>query len=103
MCSATACNELLVAEKVGGNGRNTGVTDGTVRRSRRNTTEGTMATLAPKQEELCQQTQWDFGDLRALFISCTLKRSPEVSHTEGLADIAMEIMRRQGVSVELVR
>jgi multimeric flavodoxin WrbA len=62
-----------------------------------------MATLTPKQEELCQQSRWDFSGLRALFISCTLKRSPEVSHTEALADIAMEIMRRQGVSVDLLR
>ncbi|MEN3273133.1 MAG: hypothetical protein V7636_1894 [Actinomycetota bacterium] len=45
----------------------------------------------------------DFSDLRALFIGCTLKRSPERSHTEGLAEISMQIMRKQGVSVELVR
>ena len=42
-------------------------------------------------------------DLRALFINCTLKRSPEVSNTQGLADISMEIMRRQGVTVDVVR
>src|SRR5207244_7824883 len=65
--------------------------------------EGTMAALTEKQEELCQQSQWDYSDLRALFISCTLKRSPEVSHTEGLADTSMEIMRRQGVTVDLIR
>ena len=46
-------------------------------------------TLNAMQEELCSQSQWDFSDLRALFISCTLKRSPEVSNTEGLASIAM--------------
>src|SRR6266487_1724787 len=103
MCSATACRASLVGAKVGGNGRKTGVTDGTVRRSRRHTTRGTMATLTPKQEELCQQSRWDYSDLRALFISCTLKRSPEVSHTEGLADTSMEIMRRQGVTVDLIR
>ena len=59
--------------------------------------------LSPKQEELCQQSRWDFTDLRALFINCTLKRSPELSHTQGLADLSMEIMRRQGVTVEVVR
>jgi len=59
--------------------------------------------LNEMQEELCRQTRWDFSDLRALFISCTLKRSPEVSNTEGLAEISMEIMRRQGIAVELVR
>ncbi len=60
-------------------------------------------TLSPKQEELCEQSQWDFSGLQALYINCTLKRSPEVSHTEGLARISMEIMRRQGVRVEAVR
>ncbi len=59
--------------------------------------------LIPKQEELCSQSQWDFSDLKALFINCTLKRSPELSHTQGLADISMEIMRRQGVTVDCVR
>ena len=59
--------------------------------------------LTAKQEELCSQREWDFSDLRALFINCTLKRSPDQSHTQGLADISMEIMRRQGVTVESVR
>ncbi|HYT40077.1 MAG TPA: flavodoxin family protein, partial [Acidimicrobiia bacterium] len=62
-----------------------------------------MTELSPKQAELCRQTRWDFTDLRALFINCTLKRSPELSHTQGLADISMEIMRRQGVTVDGIR
>ena len=62
-----------------------------------------MTVLSPKQEELCHQTQWDFSDLRALFLNCTLKRSPEQSHTQGLADLSMEIMRRHGVTVGSVR
>jgi multimeric flavodoxin WrbA len=45
----------------------------------------------------------EFSDLSALFISCTLKRSPEVSNTEGLAAISQEIMRRQGVTVDSFR
>jgi multimeric flavodoxin WrbA len=59
--------------------------------------------LNEMQEALCEQSRWDFSDLRALFISCTLKPSPQVSNTEGLAAIPMEIMRRQGVQVDLVR
>jgi multimeric flavodoxin WrbA len=59
--------------------------------------------LSPKQEELCDQSQWDFSHLRALFINCTLKKSPEVSNTQGLADISIEIMRRQGVTVDVIR
>ena len=60
-------------------------------------------TLNEMQEALCAQSQWDFSDLRALFINCSLKRSPERSHTQGLMDLSMEIMRRQGVTVECVR
>jgi multimeric flavodoxin WrbA len=60
-------------------------------------------TLTDKQESLNQGSTWDFSDLRAMFINCTLKRSPELSHTEGLARISMEIMRRNGVEVELLR
>ena len=60
-------------------------------------------TLNAMQEELCQQSQWDFSDLRAMFINCTLKRSPEISNAQGLASISMEIMRRQGVTVDAVR
>jgi multimeric flavodoxin WrbA len=62
-----------------------------------------MTALSEQQEALCQQSRWDFSNLQALFINCTLKRSPEVSNTEGLATISMEIMRRQGVTVESVR
>ena len=60
-------------------------------------------TLTEKQEAECRDSRWDFSDLRALYISCTLKRTPDVSHTEGLAARSMEIMRRNGVLVELVR
>ncbi len=62
-----------------------------------------MTELTPMQEELCRQSRWDFSDLRALYVNCTLKRSPELSHTHGLAEISMEIMRRQGVTVDDVR
>jgi hypothetical protein len=30
--------------------------------------------------------EWRFDDLRALFVNCTLKRSPEPSHTQGLIE-----------------
>jgi len=48
-------------------------------------------------------TEYDFSNLRALFINCTLKRSPEKSHTQGLVDISANIMRKHGVAVEVVR
>ena len=59
--------------------------------------------LNQMQEQLCSTSPFDHSDLRAVFINCTLKRSPEVSNTQGLADISIEIMRRQGVTVDVVR
>jgi hypothetical protein len=38
-----------------------------------------------------------------VFIHCTLKRSPELSHTQGLIDLSAEIIARQGVSLEQIR
>jgi multimeric flavodoxin WrbA len=45
----------------------------------------------------------DFAGLQALFINCTLKRSPEPSNTQGLVDISTAIMEKHGVSVDIVR
>ena len=59
-----------------------------------------MAILTPKQEELCATSRWDFSDLRAVYVNCTLKRSPDVSNTQGLADRSIAIMERNGVAVE---
>ncbi|MGI8860535.1 MAG: flavodoxin family protein [Rubrobacteraceae bacterium] len=48
-------------------------------------------------------SRWDFSGLSALFLNCTLKRSPEMSHTEGLVRISRAIMEKNGVSVEELR
>ncbi|MFB6246355.1 MAG: flavodoxin family protein [Candidatus Pacearchaeota archaeon] len=45
----------------------------------------------------------DFSNLKALFINCTLKKSPEKSHTNGLVEISRNIMEKQGVEVEEIR
>ena len=45
----------------------------------------------------------DVSGLRAMFVNCTLKRSPEVSHTEGLVAASAAIMRHNGVEVEVCR
>src|SRR5438876_7157425 len=45
----------------------------------------------------------DYDDLRALFINCTLKMSPEISHTQGLVDASAHIMRKHGLHVDIVR
>ena len=56
-----------------------------------------------RMEQLATESRWDFSDLSALFINCTLKKSPERSHTQGLMDISIDIMEKNGVSVETVR
>jgi hypothetical protein len=53
---------------------------------------GAATTLNKKQLDLCESSKWDFSDLRALFLNCTLKRTPEQSHTEGLTAISKSIM-----------
>ncbi len=45
----------------------------------------------------------DFSGLRAMYLNCTLKRSPDLSHTEGLVDASAAIMRKHGVDVETLR
>jgi multimeric flavodoxin WrbA len=59
--------------------------------------------LSERQEALCRRAPADYSDLRAVFLSCTLKPSPLVSNTEGLARLSMEVMRRNGVTVDLIR
>ena len=44
-----------------------------------------------------------YADLAALFINCTLKRSPEPSNTQGLVDLSRHIMEAHGVHVDVVR
>ena len=44
-----------------------------------------------------------YDDSRALFLDCTLKRSPEVSNTEGLIDSSRHIMQAHGMQVEVIR
>ncbi len=46
---------------------------------------------------------WDFTGIRAMFVNCTLKQSPELSHTGGLVDISAGIMRKHGVHVDVLR
>jgi len=59
--------------------------------------------LNEKQLEQCESSRWDFSGLEALFLNCTLKQSPELSHTQGLIDISRAIMEKNGVSVRELR
>ena len=59
--------------------------------------------LSQKQLEMCESSKWDFSDLKALFINCTLKKSPEMSHTDGLIRISKAIMEKNKVNVDVLR
>lgn len=45
----------------------------------------------------------DFSGLRAIFFNGTLKKSPEVSNTEGLLGASMALMEKHGIQTELIR
>lgn len=45
----------------------------------------------------------DFAGIKALYVNCTLKKSPRVSHTRGLIDISMKIMEKEGAEAECIR
>ncbi|MBT5415356.1 MAG: flavodoxin family protein [Rhodospirillaceae bacterium] len=55
------------------------------------------------QTRWCDESRWDFSDLKALFLNCTLKRSPALSHTEGLIRLSRAIMEKNGVATEELR
>ena len=59
--------------------------------------------LTEQQEQLCESSTWDYSDLRALFLNCTLKKSSEMSHTEGLIETSKTIMEKNGITVEVLR
>jgi multimeric flavodoxin WrbA len=59
--------------------------------------------LNDKQERMCTSSKWDFSDLKAMFLNCTLKKSPELSHTEGLWQISKAILEKNRVQVDEVR
>lgn len=44
-----------------------------------------------------------FKDLKAVFINCTLKKSPKQSHTRGLIEVSKSIMEKEGLAVEVIR
>lgn len=45
----------------------------------------------------------DGSKLKACYVNCTLKKSPETSHTDGLMELSRGIMEREGHDVETVR
>ena len=51
----------------------------------------------------CTDHPWDFSDLSAVYVNCTLKPSPETSNTQGLMDRSIAVLEANGVSVETIR
>ena len=47
--------------------------------------------------------EYNYNNLKALFINCTLKKSPGKSHTQGLVEISKNIMEKHGVTVDEFR
>jgi multimeric flavodoxin WrbA len=45
----------------------------------------------------------NYDDLKALYFNCTLTKSPDMSHTELLAQTSMAIMQKHSVQTELIR
>lgn len=45
----------------------------------------------------------DFSNLSAVYVNCTLKKSPKTSHTRALIDVSKGIMEREGVKTDLIR
>ncbi len=45
----------------------------------------------------------DFSGLKAIYVNCTLKKSPDKSHTQGLMDVSINIMEKEGVKVDQIR
>ena len=45
----------------------------------------------------------NFNNLSAIFVNCTLKKSPEKSHTSSLMDVSKAIMNKENVKVDEIR
>ena len=59
--------------------------------------------LEEHQQRLCSESPWEFGDLRAMVINCTLKPSPAQSHTQGLLERSIAVLHGNGVTIDVVR
>ena len=59
--------------------------------------------LNDQQQALCANHDFDFSDLTALFANCTLKPSPQLSHTQALMDVSRAIMDANGIATDILR
>ncbi|MEO9532688.1 MAG: NAD(P)H-dependent oxidoreductase [Crocinitomicaceae bacterium] len=47
--------------------------------------------------------QIDFSQLKAIYINCTLKKSPQKSHTQSLMEVSKSIMNKENVKIDEIR
>jgi multimeric flavodoxin WrbA len=59
--------------------------------------------LNKKRQVAGEADATDYSRLRAVYINCTLKKPSQPSHTELLMSTSADIMRKNGVSVDLIR
>lgn len=58
--------------------------------------------LNEAQQRLCDENQTSYADLRAVYVNTSLKRRAEDSHTRLLLEVSAEIMKKNGVQVEMI-
>jgi multimeric flavodoxin WrbA len=51
----------------------------------------------------CSASPASYDDLNVLFLNCTLSRTPQLSHTEGLIRVAEKIFHANGVETKYIR
>jgi len=59
--------------------------------------------LKKMTEHQCSNAPAKYADLKALFLNCTLNRTPVLSHTEGLIGVAQKIFEANGTSTKVIR
>lgn len=55
------------------------------------------------QKKWIKENPYNFSDLKALFLNCTLKKSPDLSHTEQLMQLSRKMMEAVDVETEILR
>ncbi len=60
-------------------------------------------TMNEQQKTLCDDHDFDFSGLSAVFLNCTLKPSGTLSHTEALMGVSKAIMEANGVAAQILR
>jgi multimeric flavodoxin WrbA len=57
--------------------------------------------MSSKKNTIMSKT--DFSNLRVIYINCTLKKSPQDSHTQKLMEVSKAIMKKENVTIDEVR